>query len=391
MSREWRNLSASDYLWRTYYKSRFREMARAAEATRADDSERTGPWAWRSARAIAAQAQLRDRQRTRRGADDAPEAATVTTRLANAVRRRPSRAEAPPPAGNRRRVASAGDEPDGDGDAAPAAPRPRAVRAEESESEDEGAFAGVVPVVARGGALSPRGSYKARFKARLLDPRVGDAVEVAWRGKFRLESLEIYRGTAWWVAIVVDKVQLDGAGDRAPPGGAAAAAPAAPDGTAAGPRPGGGAGDLRRVHASQSWYKVTFPGWEGRWDEWVSRDRLRWAAPVDDDERKILLHDNVEVWCGSKNVPGAWLEASVQRVKDQEFFMIGKVLSTGSLWVERSRVRLARKSSPAPPPPRPGCARFAFGVLLRNSPLGKWRRLRGALARARGRRPAAPP
>ena len=85
MSREWRNLSASDYLWRTYYKSRFREMARAAEATRADDSERTGPWAWRSARAIAAQAQLRERQRTRRGADDAPEAATVTTRLANAA------------------------------------------------------------------------------------------------------------------------------------------------------------------------------------------------------------------------------------------------------------------------------------------------------------------
>ena len=55
-----------------------------------------------------------------------------------------------------------------------------------------------------------------RTRVVLAAARVGDAVEVAWRGKFRLESLEIYRGTAWWVAIVVDKVQLDGAGDRAP-------------------------------------------------------------------------------------------------------------------------------------------------------------------------------
>jgi hypothetical protein len=40
---------------------------------------------------------------------------------------------------------------------------------------------------------------------RLLDPHVGDLVEVAWKGKFRLESLDIYQGLAWWSAIVVDK------------------------------------------------------------------------------------------------------------------------------------------------------------------------------------------
>ena len=30
-------------------------------------------------------------------------------------------------------------------------------------------------------------------------------VEVAWRGKFRLEASEVYQGLAWWVAEVVDK------------------------------------------------------------------------------------------------------------------------------------------------------------------------------------------
>ena len=47
----------------------------------------------------------------------------------------------------------------------------------------------------------------ARYHERLLDPHVGDKVEVAWRGKFRLEALDIYQGLAWWVARVVDKAE----------------------------------------------------------------------------------------------------------------------------------------------------------------------------------------
>lgn len=43
-----------------------------------------------------------------------------------------------------------------------------------------------------------------------LRPQVGDKVEVAWKGKFRLESLEVYNGTAWWVARVVDKGKRPG-------------------------------------------------------------------------------------------------------------------------------------------------------------------------------------
>lgn len=40
--------------------------------------------------------------------------------------------------------------------------------------------------------------------------QVGDEVQVAWKGKFRLESLEVYDGTAWWLARVVDKGENPG-------------------------------------------------------------------------------------------------------------------------------------------------------------------------------------
>jgi hypothetical protein len=48
-------------------------------------------------------------------------------------------------------------------------------------------------------------TFKQLFRLRLLDPHIGDVVEVAWKGKFRLESLDIYQGLAWWSAIVVEK------------------------------------------------------------------------------------------------------------------------------------------------------------------------------------------
>jgi len=38
-----------------------------------------------------------------------------------------------------------------------------------------------------------------------LLPSLCGQVEVAWRGKFRLEASEVYQGLAWWVAEVVDK------------------------------------------------------------------------------------------------------------------------------------------------------------------------------------------
>lgn len=40
-------------------------------------------------------------------------------------------------------------------------------------------------------------NYRQAFKIRLADPQIGDKVEVAWRGKFRLEALDVYQGLAW--------------------------------------------------------------------------------------------------------------------------------------------------------------------------------------------------
>ena len=67
-----------------------------------------------------------------------------------------------------------------------------------------------------------KSNYLAAFRTRLANPQTGDKVEVAWRGKFRLEALDVYQGLAWWVAEVVDK------------------------------------------HASQGKYKIRYPGWENK-------------------------------------------------------------------------------------------------------------------------------
>lgn len=63
-------------------------------------------------------------------------------------------------------------------------------------------------------------NYLKSFRSRLASPQLGDKVEVAWRGKFRLEALDVYQGLAWWVAEVVD------------------------------------------IHSSVGKYKIRYPGWE---------------------------------------------------------------------------------------------------------------------------------
>lgn len=159
-----------------------------------------------------------------------------------------------------------------------------------------------------------------QFQSRLADPCIGDKVEVAWRGRFRLEAMDIYQGLAWWVAEVVDK----------------------------------------HVNQHQKKYKVRYPGWDVVWDEWVPRSRLRWA--VDSNTvQKINSNDYVELWCYGANVPGVWLESKVKKVRNGKY-CIGKVLSSGSLWVERERLRLTKRPSnvitdtevvsPEPPPRR---------------------------------------
>ena len=147
-------------------------------------------------------------------------------------------------------------------------------------------------------------AWKEQYRMRLLDPELGDKVEVAWRGKFRLEARDVYQGLAWWVAEVVDK------------------------------------------HTSQGKYKIHYPGWESRWDEWVPRSRLRWAVDAN-TVCSIATGDVVELWCCGANVPGAWLESRVKKVRDGRF-CVNRVLTTGTtthsrpLWADRDRLRLVR-------------------------------------------------
>ena len=139
------------------------------------------------------------------------------------------------------------------------------------------------------------------FQMRLKDPQIGDKVEVAWKGKFRLETQDVYQGLAWWVAEVVDK------------------------------------------HHSQGRYKIRYPGWDSRWDEWVPRSRLRWAVATN-TLVTIHVNDIVELWCCGANVPGAWLESKVKKIRGDRY-CLGKVLSSGNLWVERDRLRLVRSAA----------------------------------------------
>jgi hypothetical protein len=143
------------------------------------------------------------------------------------------------------------------------------------------------------------GSYKNAFRSRLFDPHIGDKVEVAWCGKFRLEGADVYQGSAWWVAEVVDK------------------------------------------HSAVGKYKIRYPGWDRRWDEWVPKDKLRWAVECN-TVATLRVNDLVEIWCCGASVPGAWLESKITEVKKGKF-CVGEVVSTGSLWVERSRLRPASR------------------------------------------------
>ena len=93
-------------------------------------------------------------------------------------------------------------------------------------------------------------------------------------------------------------------------------------------------------HSSQGKYKIHYPGWDPRWDEWVPKNRLRWTVDRNTVET-IHVNDIVELWCCGAHVPGAWLESYVRKVRGDRF-CVGKVMATGNLWVERDRLRLVR-------------------------------------------------
>lgn len=142
-------------------------------------------------------------------------------------------------------------------------------------------------------------AYKNLYHFRLLDPEIGDHIEVLWKGNFRLESTDTYQGSAWWIAEIVDK------------------------------------------HSSHSKYKVHYPGWDSKWDEWIPKSRLRRKVDGNNIE-KIQVNDIVELWCCGNQVPGAWLETFVKKIKNEQY-CVGDVLLSGDLWVHRNRIRLVSK------------------------------------------------
>ena len=109
-----------------------------------------------------------------------------------------------------------------------------------------------------------------------------------------------------------------------------------------------------------------YPGWESRWDEYVDLHRLRWE--VDKDlATEITVNSTVELWCTGVNVPGAWLEARVRRVRNGMYYL-GRVLSsTRDVWVPRNKLRpvtlaveqARRMVVPAPPAPAPAAVVLA--------------------------------
>lgn len=159
--------------------------------------------------------------------------------------------------------------------------------------------------------------YYNLFEDRLAHPHIGDHIEVSWKGKFRLEANDIYQGLAWWVGIVVAcSTSTDDHSSEFDYNSS--------------------------IHGSRSSilkYKIHYPGWESRWDEWVDRERLRWPMKLKNAESAIINKgDTVELWCCGFNVPGAWLESVVKKIKNGRY-CVTRAHVSGSIWVPRSRIR----------------------------------------------------
>lgn len=145
--------------------------------------------------------------------------------------------------------------------------------------------------------------FKYLYQLRIRSPCIGDKVEVAWRGKFRLEAQEVYQGLAWWVAEVVD------------------------------------------CHEEQDRYKIRYCGWDAHWDDWIPRDRLRWAVDSNIVQR-IVPNDNVELWCFGSNVPGAWLETKITKIRGNRYYLDNQVIAqSGQMWVRRDRLRFVSREA----------------------------------------------
>jgi hypothetical protein len=159
-----------------------------------------------------------------------------------------------------------------------------------------------------------RDDIKSEYKKRLLNPFVGDTIEVCWKGRFRLDGMQMYSGSAYWPAVVLDRGVVQGR-------------------------------VTSTTHSQSEYgklqdYQIRYPGWDStKWDQWVPREKLRW--PVDRNTwEPISIGDGVEIWCQGKSVPGAWIEAIVSEITSEGLFKFNHVQASGDpLFVPRNRLR----------------------------------------------------
>lgn len=138
-------------------------------------------------------------------------------------------------------------------------------------------------------------SIKSLYKKRLDVPLIGDILQVSWTGQFVLATVGPYRGKAWWDAEVV-------------------------------------AHDESKAPNS---YHVRYDGWQNNWNEWVSRDRLRWHGSLTSEE--IGVCDRVELQIDGRNCK-ALLECTVAE-KSGDNFIIKDALVDQELIVGRNKLR----------------------------------------------------
>mmetsp|Transcript_33638 Transcript_33638/g.54149 ORF Transcript_33638/g.54149 Transcript_33638/m.54149 type:complete len:167 (+) Transcript_33638:508-1008(+) len=96
------------------------------------------------------------------------------------------------------------------------------------------------------------------------------------------------------------------------------------------------------------YYRSHFPGWEAKWDEWITRSQIRWPKPLDhNSELEIDVGDHVEVLLESTRVPSVWMEGDVKKVTIDidgvELFLVTGMKRPRHIWVRRDNLRLLSK------------------------------------------------
>ncbi|CAM9309569.1 unnamed protein product [Choristocarpus tenellus] len=166
---------------------------------------------------------------------------------------------------------------------------------------------------------------KHRYRERLVAPLVGDHVQVAWVGKFRLDTSNFYIGVSWWDAkvIAMDSSDVESMNQEA-------------------------IGNFReRAVRSHLRYKVHFHSWGNEWDQWVRPEFIRWRTNAlgVGTGMDLAPGDRAEFYCCGELVGGSWLEAKVVKVSETAICLSQVVLTSKRVWVSKNMVR-SRSASP---------------------------------------------